>query len=267
MKALPTVFLSHGSPTTPLEDIPAKAFWAELGRRYSGVKAVLSISAHWETEQPAVNPVERPVTIHDFGGFPQALYEIEYPAPGAPQLAARAGELLAAAGVAHDLDADWGLDHGTWVPLMVMYPQADMPVAQLSIQRSLDAQEHIALGRALEPLRREGVLILGSGGAIHNLGYWLKASGPDMPTDAWAQEFDAWLTAAITGGDERGLAAYRDEAPHAVTAHPRPDHFMPLLVAYGAAGVGATGSVLHRSWYWGDLSMAAYEFTHDMTEG
>jgi 4,5-DOPA dioxygenase extradiol len=261
MPALPTVFLSHGSPTTPLEDIPAKIFWRQLGERYEGVEAVLCVSAHWETDRPAVNPVAQPRTIHDFGGFPQALYEIEYPAPGAPDVARRVAELLADAGLAHDLDEQWGLDHGAWVPLMVMYPQAGMPVAQLSIQHDLDAARHIALGRALAPLRDEGILVLGSGGAVHNLGYWAQAPGPDTPTDVWAQEFQAWLDAVVERGDGEGLARYREQAPYAARAHPRADHFMPLLVAYGAAGEGARGTLLHQSWYWGDLSLAVYEFT------
>lgn len=261
MSVLPTVFISHGSPTTPLEDIPAKAFWAELGRRYDGVEAVLSVSAHWETDRPAVCTAERPRTIHDFSGFPPELYEIEYPAPGAPHLARRVAELLGAAGVEHELDDGWGLDHGTWVPLTVMYPSAGVPVAQLSIQHRLDAGAHIRLGRALEALRHEGVLVLGSGGAVHNLAFWFASPGPDTSTDLWALEFQAWLTDSLARGDQASLSRYVEAAPYATRAHPRADHFMPLLVAYGAAGEGARGSLLHDSWYWGDLSMAAYEFT------
>lgn len=260
MPALPTIFLSHGSPTTPLEDIPAKDFWKALGTRLEGVAAILCISAHWETERAAIAPQERPRTIHDFGGFPRPLYEIEYPAPGAPTLAERVTELLTVANTAHDLDASWGLDHGTWLPLMVMFPDARIPVAQVSIQHHLDAAAHLELGRALGALRHEGVLVLGSGGAVHNLADWARAGGPDAPTDSWALEFHAWLTEAVERGDDEALVTYRERAPHAARAHPRPDHFMPLLAAYGAAGEGARGTVLHRSWYWGNLSMAAYEF-------
>lgn len=261
MATLPTVFISHGSPATPLEDIPAKAFWAGLGTRCQGVHAVLSVSAHWETDRPALNPADRPRTIHDFSGFPRELYDIEYAAPGAPDLARRVDELLSAGGIDHELDDSWGLDHGTWVPLMVMYPGADVPVAQLSIQHHLDAPAHLALGRALQALRREGVLVVGSGGAVHNLAFWVASPGPDATTDVWALEFQAWLTETVRRGDDAGLAHYLEQAPYATRAHPRPDHFMPLLVAYGAAGEGARGRLLHESWYWGDLSMAAYEFS------
>lgn len=256
---LPTVFVSHGAPTLPLErDSPARSFLAGLGAALPRPKAILAVSAHWETDRPCVGLAERPPTIHDFHGFPPELYRLQYPAPGAPDVALRAADLLEAAGIHCDADPQRGLDHGAWVPLLLAYPDADVPVAQLSIQRHFDPARHLALGEALAPLRREGVLVLGSGGAIHNLRD-LDWNGGDKP-EAWAAEFDRWLMDAVTRGDRDALARYREAAPHAAKAQPRPDHFMPLLVALGAAGAGAKGRVLHESWAFGNLGMAAFAF-------
>jgi 4,5-DOPA dioxygenase extradiol len=255
---LPTLFVSHGAPTLPLEDIPARRFLAGLGERYPDARAVLCISAHWATSRPTVNASEKPETIHDFSGFPRELYGIEYPVRGSEELAGRVATLLEEAGVACDIDRRRGLDHGTWVPLLLMFPAAEVPVAQLSIQYHLDPSMHLALGRAIAPLRHEGVLVMGSGGAVHPLGY--APLGPGMATDGWAMEFDTWLEGAVTAGDVDGLVAMRERAPYPERAHPSIDHYVPLLAAMGAAGSGATGRTLHRSWQWGDLSMAAYEF-------
>lgn len=257
---LPTVFLSHGSPTTPLENIPAKDFWMELGRTYRGVKAVLCVSAHWETTSPAVNAADELDTIHDFYGFPQELYDVRYPARGSSELASRVVSLLKKAKIDCDVDQRRGLDHGAWVPLMVMFPEANIPVVQLSIQHHLDPAKHYSLGLAIAALRKEGVLVIGSGGAVHPLGY-IQLLSPDAPTDKWAMDFDAWLSAAVERGDRDALTNYRTVAPYPERAHPRPDHYMPLLTAFGAAGPDAKGKVIHHSWYWGDLGMDAHEFT------
>jgi len=259
--SLPTVFVSHGAPTLPLEpDEPAYTFLTTLGKRYPGAKAVLCISAHWNTARPTVNLPEHPKTIHDFSGFPDELYRITYPAAGSQELAGRTADLVEAAGIPCDRDPARGLDHGAWVPLMLMYPDAGMPVVQLSIQGHLDPERHLALGEAIAPLRKKGVLILGSGGAVHPLGDPSIALGPGVQTDDRAVAFNNWLDAVITRGDTESLAAYRSLAPAAVHAQPYPDHFMPLLVAYGAAGRGSKGVLLHQSWYWGNLGMGAYEF-------
>ena len=156
-----------------------------------------------------------------------------------------------------------GLDHGAWVPLMLMFPNADVPVVQLSIQRHFDPAQHIALGAAISSLRDDGVLILGSGGAVHPLGYAAASLGEGAATDDWAYEFSGWLTDAVTRGDQLSLVKYRERGPYAERAHPYPDHFMPLLVVFGAAGDDARGMILHHSWYWGDLAMDAYEFNSD----
>jgi 4,5-DOPA dioxygenase extradiol len=259
--SLPTLFVSHGAPTLPIEPgVPAREFLAGLGSRYPGIRGILCISAHWNTPRPAVNSVARPATIHDFSGFPRELYSIMYPAPGSPDLARRTAGLVEAAGFPCDTDTGRGLDHGAWVPLMLMYPSAELPVVQLSIQGHLDPARHFVLGEAIAPLRNEGVLIIGSGGVVHPLGDPTVGLGPGLPTDSWAIAFNDWLTRAVTSGDYQSLIRFRELAPSSHHAQPYPDHFMPLLAAFGAAGPGAKGTVIHQSWYWGNLGMGAYEF-------
>jgi 4,5-DOPA dioxygenase extradiol len=196
--------------------------------------------------------VEAPETIHDFYGFPAELYGLRYNARGSPDLAGRVADILHGAGLSCDIYDRRGLDHGAWVPLMLMFPNADVPVVQLSIQQHLDPAQRVALGRALSALCDEGVLVIGSGGAVHPLGYAAASLGEGAAADDWAREFGSWLTEAVTRGDRVSLLDYRQRAPYAERAHPYPDHFMPLLVAFGAqatahverfcitAGTGAT---------------------------
>jgi 4,5-DOPA dioxygenase extradiol len=202
----------------------------------------------------------KPATIHDFSGFPGELYGIAYPAPGAPDLARRVPGLVEAAGLPCDTDTGRGLDHGAWIPMMLMFPAAEIPVVQLSIQSHLDPARHLALGEAIAPLRHEGVLVIGSGGAVHPLGDPTLALGDGFPTDNRAIAFNEWLNRAVTSGDTQSLVRYREFAPSVIHAKPYPDHFMPLLIALGAAGPGAKGTIIHQSWYWGNLGMGAYEF-------
>lgn len=261
-EAMPTVFVSHGAPTLSLEHVPARQFLVDLGSRYRSVRAVLCISAHWNTVRPCVNPGKIHETIHDFYGFPPELYRIEYPAKGSSDLAGEVVDLLKSAGLPCDVDHTRGLDHGAWVPLRLMFPKAEVPIVQLSIQQSLDPGAHVALGEAIRDVRETGVLVLGSGGAVHPLGNPHASLGPGAPTDDWAKEFNAWLIHAITSGDRESLVNYRTIAPYAREAHPYPDHYMPLLAVFGAAGPGARGTVLHQSWDLGDLGMGAFEFSH-----
>ncbi|MDE2266500.1 MAG: dioxygenase [Alphaproteobacteria bacterium] len=251
---LPAVFVSHGSPTLPFDDVPARDFLRGLGAQLGTPKAILVASAHWDTPSPALNAVPRNTTIHDFYGFPKPLYELRYDAPGAPALAGRAAALLTGAGLHAVVDAARGLDHGAWVPLMLMYPGADIPTLQLSVQSSFGAAHHIALGRALAPLREEGVLILGSGGFVHNLRAidWNGGAEPD-----WSRTFAKWMHEKIAARDEPELAAYRSRAPYAAQAHPTEEHLMPLFVAYGAGGAAER---LHSSATFGSLRMDAYSF-------
>jgi 4,5-DOPA dioxygenase extradiol len=252
---LPAVFVSHGAPSLALEPHdPSHAFLTRLGRDLGRPAAIVCVSAHWEAPRPTVGAAERPATIHDFYGFPAPLYEIRYPAPGAPALAARVASML---GMPAALDAQRGLDHGAWVPLSLMYPGADVPVVQLSVQSRLDAAHHAALGRALASLREEGVLILGSGGATHDLRRVAWGAGDDdVPADVRA--FEGWLVAAVEGGRTDELIAWRERAPSPDSNHPTPEHFFPLFAPLGAAAPGTKGRVLHRAFAYGALSMAAF---------
>ena len=258
---LPTLYVSHGSPTTILEDSPARTFLETLGSPYQNVSAVLCVSAHWETTLPTlptVSAVELPETIHDFYGFPPELYAVQYPAKGSPQVAERVASLLKEANLPVEVNPRRGLDHGTWTPLKLMFPKADVPVLQLSILRGLNPQQHLAVGKAIEALRHENILVIGSGTSVHPLGYvtdWPLTSIP-----AWAQAFDAWLTDAVLHGDVDTLLRFRELAPYPERAHPRPDHYVPLLTVLGAAGEGAKGTVLHQSWQYNFLSMGMYAF-------
>jgi 4,5-DOPA dioxygenase extradiol len=251
---MPTVFVSHGSPMLYLqEDSPARAFLATLGSLLPRPTAILAVSAHWNTERPAVSLTADPETIHDFYGFPEPLYRLRYPAPGAPALAERVAAMTGAQ------RAEYGLDHGAWVPALLGWPEADIPIFQLSVQPHMSPAHHLDLGRRLTGLREEGVLVMGSGSATHNLRRLVRG-GPDAPPEPWAKAFDDWLATTVEKGDAEALATYRTVAPHARDAHPTDEHFLPLHVAFGAAGEGAKGRALHRSFDLGNLSMASYVF-------
>lgn len=250
----PAVFVSHGAPTLLLEGGPAVDFLAGLGQRLGRPKGIVCVSAHWETDRPAVSAAAAPETIHDFSGFPRELYAMRYPAQGSPTLAARVKDALGSAGIACTVDPARGLDHGAWVPLMKMYPEADIPVLQLSVQPDRDPAHHLAVGRALAPLRAEGVLVLASGSAIHNLRAlrW----GVDTP-EAWAVDFAHWLDRAVEAGAVDDLVDYRDRHPAGAMAHPTDEHFLPLFAAAGAGGAGK-GERLHASFMHANLGMHAY---------
>ncbi len=257
---LPALFLSHGSPGLILEDCPARDFLAGLGAQLPRPKAILVASAHWETQRPVVAATAAPETIHDFFGFPAPLYDIRYQAPGAPALAERVGNLLLQAGFDPALDPRRGLDHGAWAPLHLGWPQADIPTLQLSIQSDLPAEHHRRLGAALRPLREEGVLIVGSGSATHNLNAFRRSRLVlDSPTPPWAASFADWLTAAVVRGDSQALLDWQ-AAPGAAENHPSPEHFLPFFVALGAGTPGVAGRSLHRSWTYGVLAMDAFAF-------
>ena len=248
---LPTVFVSHGSPMHAVDAGRAGDVWAELGRTLPRPSAVLVASAHWETELPMLSTARQPETIHDFGGFPRELYEITYPAPGAPDVAERAIQLLQSNGLTATANASRGLDHGAWVPLRRMFPNANVPVAQVSIQPSLDAAHHLRVGEALAPLLRYSVLIIGSGHMTHNLRDWMAGvrqrgsrAVADGAADPYVIEFREWIAGALLQNDRARLVRWRELAPQALRAHPTPEHFMPLFVAFGAASA-ANGPAPH----------------------
>lgn len=259
MSRPPSLFLSHGSPMMTVEDSAARRFLTGLGESLERPRAILMASAHWCAAAPMVGACEAPETIHDFGGFPQPLYEMRYQPPGSPEIAARAAELLAQNGMEVVIDDDRGLDHGAWVPLMLMYPDADIPVAQITTQPYLGPAHHHALGAALSPLRDDGVLIIGSGNLTHNLAE-LRRDKPDGSANARVAAFTDWVFDALTERRLDDLLAYRDLAPHAAHNHPSDEHFLPLYTALGAGGAGAIVERLHQSYSYGALAMDAYAF-------
>jgi 4,5-DOPA dioxygenase extradiol len=256
MTAQPSLFISHGAPNLILYPSATRDFWMELGRTLARPDAILIMSAHFETEAPAFEIGDAPVTIHDFGGFEPELYAMAYPAPGAPALAERAARLAQAAGLGPGLMRGRGYDHGTWAPLKVMFPRADIPVATLSVQPRLSGAHHFALGRALSPLRAENVLIVGSGSATHNL----RALFIEKDTPAWALAFNDWIFARAIAGDLQALADW-DAAPQARRNHPTPEHYLPLPFAAGAGG-GSKGRRIHHAMV-GPISLDAYRFDED----
>lgn len=257
---LPSVFLSHGSPMVALTPDPAHAFLAGLAATLGRPRAILVVSAHWETAHAMVNAVDRNHTIHDFGGFPRALFELQYNPPGDPALAEQVADLLGAAGLQAGIDHERGLDHGAWVPLLLAYPAADVPVLQVSVQSHLGPAHHYQLGRALAPLREQGVLIIGSGSFTHDLSRF-RGQPADAPEAPDVAAFAAWMDTALLKGRRCDLLTYRHKAPHAVAQHPTEEHLLPLFVALGAAGSDARTERLHASTSYGVLRMDAYAFT------
>ena len=258
---LPTVFLSHGSPMHALEAgaTATGRAWKALGGRLPRPRAILIASAHWETGQPALTGTARPETIHDFSGFPRPLYEIRYPAPGAPDIARRAEQLLAAAGFEVSVDPQRGLDHGAWTPLLYAYPRADVPVVQVSVQPALGPHHHLALGATLAPFSREGVLIVGSGHLTHNLRELRSVRDTGVGrAEPYVAEFQEWVRRCIEAHDYDRLADYRKLSPAGVRAHPSEEHFLPLFVALGAAGEKARAERFVEHVEGGVLAMDAY---------
>ncbi|MFZ5570295.1 MAG: DODA-type extradiol aromatic ring-opening family dioxygenase [Thermodesulfobacteriota bacterium] len=256
---IPTIFLSHGPPSILLRDDPSVRFWRSLGASMPRPRAVVCISAHWETVRPMLTSNARPGILYDFSG-PPPLFSRAYPATGDPKLAESIREALAAAGFDTALDASRGLDHGVWVPVSQMFPQADIPVIQLALQTELSPRHHYALGRSLGPLRDEGVLILGSGGAVHNLDEIHAFAVHDTPPD-YALAFEAWLETAISDDDVDALLDYRKQAPSPDRCHPYPaEHLLPLFVCLGAGNRLGPGRRLHQGFLYGVLSMAAYSW-------
>ena len=259
MSRQPAIFVSHGSPTLPLERNAATDFLRQLGPSLGRPESILVVSAHWDTARPAVSAAEHPETIYDFYGFPPELYRLRYPAPGAPQLAKRAAGLLESGGLRTDIDPQRGLDHGAWTSLMLMYPAADIPVTQISIQSHLGPGHHVRVGEALRPLRDEGVLIFASGGATHNLGELRYQRGNPVP-QPWVVEFNEWLASALLARRKEDLVAYRERAPQAVRNHPTDEHLIPVFAALGAGDPGGATRRLHTSIESGVISMDAYRF-------
>lgn len=257
--SLPALFVPHGAPTFALQPSAAGAALANLAQRIVQPKAVLVVSAHWDSALPTLGVSPRPSTLHDYSGFPQALYSIRYPAPGAVAWAMEARALLEEAGFPVALDPQRGLDHGTWIPLRLMYPQATLPVFTLSLQSRLGPAHHLRLGQALAPLRDVGVLVLGSGNLTHNLRDFMALEGSDQ-TPAYVPAFQNWMHDQLATGDIAALLEYRARAPGAREAHPSDEHLLPLYVALGAAGPHYRYERVYSGIAYRTLAMDSYAF-------
>ncbi|MCU0814489.1 MAG: dioxygenase [Burkholderiaceae bacterium] len=265
--SLPPLFVSHGSPMTAVEPGPAGAFWRRLGASIDATfgrpKAIVALSAHSLTREPALLAAARHATVHDFGGFPDELYRLRYDAPGAPDLAPRVHDLLARAGIASHVVDDGGLDHGIWVPLRFAWPDADVPVLPLAWVPTQPPAAQFALGAALAPLADEGVLVVGTGSITHNLRLLgdVTGRGPAaQPERAESAAFRAWFAERAAARDWDALFDYRRQAPHAALMHPSDEHLLPW---YGAAGVGGRAHAPRRLFAnvtYGALGMDAYAF-------
>ncbi|MBK9238294.1 MAG: dioxygenase [Rhodoferax sp.] len=251
----PVLFVSHGAPTFALEPGTLGRCLRAFGEQLTGIRAVLVVSPHWQTSGVQVMTGRQPETVHDFGGFPSVLYTLRYPAAGHPQLAAEAGRLLEQAGLSVGFDARRGLDHGAWVPLLHLLPNADLPVFQVSMPVDLDATGALQLGRALASLRAQGVMILASGSMTHNL-HELDQTGAAAAD--YVVEFTHWVRQVVTAHDTERLVNYRKLAPHAQRAHPTEEHFLPLLVAVGATSGGEMMQVVDGGVTYGVVSMESY---------
>jgi len=255
MNFVPPIFISHGSPMLMLEPGRAGPAWQALARSLPRPRAILAVSAHWTSLSPAVSAAAAPPTIHDFHGFPEALYDLDYPAPGAPALGAEVTALLPGIHV----DPRRGLDHGTWSPLRAMYPAADIPVIQLAVMPRADAAAHHRMGQSLQALARDGVLVLASGGLTHNLGEvaWDAADGIALPH---VREFRDAFVDALLRRDLQRLLDWQRQMPHARRAHPTPEHLLPLFVALGAAGDEAQPVTAFSDYQLGALALDCFVF-------
>ncbi|MBV1687250.1 4,5-DOPA dioxygenase extradiol [Novosphingobium sp. G106] len=257
---MPVLFLGHGAPITAITDGPERRTWQALGKALPRPRAILAVTAHWETQgRTHVTSEAHPRTIHDFRGFPQELYDLRYPSPGSPELAKQVIDLLGTDRATGD--ESWGYDHGTWGVVQPMYPAADIPMVAMSLNRSLDTEGHFAIGRALSPLRDEGVLIVASGNVIHNLPLWFKTTGTQP---GWAVDFRARTNAAILAGDDAALLHFASEDDAAAKAINSGEHYLPLLYALGARRQGDDTKLLNDTLD-GALSMTSvligFEYT------
>lgn len=255
--SLPTLFISHGSPMLAVEPRRTGAMLTALGQALPTPRAILVISAHWMTRVPTVSTAAQPETIHDFGGFPRVLYTLQYPAPGAPALAESIANRLTRAGIATTTDSQWGLDHGAWVPLRYLYPDATIPVLQLSLPAGWSPAQNLAYGRALRGLGEEGVLVIGSGSLTHNIRDFMMGR---KDTEGRGAAFCNWFNAQLDAGDLPALLDYRRQAPYAEWAHPTDEHLLPFYVALGAADEGAPHHGLAGDTWEGSMITNAFLF-------
>ena len=253
---LPSLFISHGSPMLALQPGASGPALQRLAAELPRPKAIVVVSAQWESQELLVSGGAAPETWHDFGGFPRELFAVQYPAPGGPQLASEIVELLQADGLDAHIDNQRPFDHGTWVPLSLMYPAADIPVVQVSLPSRMGPALQTRVGHALRSLRERGVLLIGSGSITHNLGELDWRAGPETITP-WAREFRDWVVDKLATDNEAALHDYRRQAPHAVRSHPSDEHLLPL---YFARGAGGQFGLAHQGFTMGALGMDIYRF-------
>src|SRR5579862_1449156 len=252
---LPVVFISHGSPMLAVEPDAFTDALRRLGETLPRPQAIVVISAHWESPAPVkVTASATPETLHDFGGFPDELYQLQYPSPGDPGLAGRIVSLLSGAGFQAAAEEHRGLDHGAWVPLRYAYPHAEIPVLEVSLPSPRSPSELLTMGQALAPLRAQGVLVVGSGGIVHNLRR-VRFEDKGAHVDPWARRFDHWVRQRLETGDVASLADYRAQAPEAAAAVPTSEHFDPLFVVLGTAGKGFRVQDVYEGFHYGNLSL------------
>ncbi len=258
---LPSLFVAHGAPLLAIEDNEYTQFLEQLGTKWPKPKAVVLFSAHWESRTQKVSKVDEFETIYDFGGFPEELYRIKYPAKGEHSVTKEIEECFVSQGIPYDVDTKRGLDHGAWVVLKMIYPNADIPVISMSVNPNLTPMEQYQIGKSLQNVRKKDMLIIGSGGTVHNLGA-LKMWSDDGAIDPWAQEFDIWLEHHLTNWDLDALFNYHSLAPSAELAVPPfgREHFIPIFYAMGAADDEKSATLLHRSFRYGNLSHSVWQF-------
>ncbi|MEC0371039.1 DODA-type extradiol aromatic ring-opening family dioxygenase [Paenibacillus chibensis] len=254
---MPSFFFAHGAPSLVLEEHAYTDLLKQFAAKLLQPKAIVIFSAHWEEQVQTVSSVDRYSTIYDFGGFQDELYRMTYPAPGDRPLSEQIQSLFAKHGIPSRLDGERGLDHGAWAVLKLIYPDADIPVVALSVNRDLTNEQQYEIGKALSELREQDVLIIGSGGTVHNLRSvnW-RAQG----VDEWAGAFDQWLESKLEAWDTEALFQYEELAPYARMAVPTSEHFVPLLIAMGSGDANRQAQLLHRSYQYGNLSLSCWQF-------
>lgn len=260
MSVQPALFISHGSPMIALERDGAVIAWQQLAQQLEHPAAIVIVSGHWETVDVEITAAPHLPTIHDFSGFPEQLYRLQYSAHGAPELAAQIAALLMAAGFVARLDKQRGLDHGAWIPLREMYPQSDIPIVQLSLQPQRGPDYHYRLGRALAPLLAQNILVIGSGAITHNLRDWMEVVRGDNSALDYVPEFQQWIYSTLIERNLEALLDYRSVSLHGRRAHPSEEHLLPLFVAVGAAGIDAQITREYDSIADGVLGMDVYRF-------
>ncbi|MFK0524980.1 DODA-type extradiol aromatic ring-opening family dioxygenase [Paenibacillus illinoisensis] len=254
---MPSFFIAHGAPSLALEENVYTEFLQKLGQELQKPRAIVLFSAHWESATQLVSSSAQYETIYDFGGFQPELYQIKYPAHGHAEITADVLRLLEEAGIPAEADSVRGLDHGAWVVLRLLYPNADIPVIALSVNRYLTNEQQYQIGQALAALREQDILVIGSGGTVHNL---RQLNWESNSVDSWAMEFDQWLEDKLVQWDTEALFAYDKVAPSARAAVPTPEHFVPLLLAMGAGDQTRKASLLFKAYQYGNLSLSCWKF-------